>query len=154
MTTKRTRRIRNSKTLYEAYKVYRKTAVNPVSRTTYMAVCRGMNKRFVEALITGEVLDFRLAPHLGRMAIVKRKTRLCNMRIDWKKTKETGVLNYHENLHTRGYFCTLKWWKPYQSKGLQQYRFQLTRTYDRRMSSYFRSGRVDYPVYERKIRVD
>lgn len=155
MTKRRTRRIPNCLTLRDAHRAYLKTikggTVYDVPQGVYAGVCRALNERMVESIIDGTTLEASLGPRLGKFVIVKRKTPSLpsKMRVDWKRTKELGALIYYENEHTKGYYCTFKWRKSRIMPNRDKYFFQLIRRHDLKMSEYFRTGRVDYPVYEK-----
>ena len=63
----------------------------------------------IAGCITDEIDGFKLPFGLGY--IVASKFIPKNPAIDWKKSNESGVRVYHNNLHTFGYSVGVKWFR-------------------------------------------
>jgi hypothetical protein len=86
----------------------------------FRKVMYSFNKKVSEKVLAG--FHTQLPHHMGYIRIVGMKPK--NMMIDWKETKETGEVFYHDNRHTDGLVFAWNWQKfNHLVKNMQHYTF-------------------------------
>ena len=93
---------------YPYYKEQQKKRNKTVhSRALYKAICKELNKQIAKFIIEG--FHVELPSKLGILKVIKRKTNLDNLRVDFDATKKLGQTVYHLNLHSDGWYGSWKW---------------------------------------------
>lgn len=98
-------------TLEEIYQIYvedRADWDNVINKKDWMRVAKRILYD-LSILIIKENFIFHMPNRLGKIGIRKRKNSGERLRVDWKKTKETGVLSHHLNRHTDWYYFQWHW---------------------------------------------
>ena len=122
-----------------------------VDYKTYRAICTDFNKSIVEDILM-KAVEFKVPYRLGNIRIKKKKMNFKPdnrkyLKLDWKRTNETGIRVYHLNDHTDGYNHRWYWEKSKAIiKNKKKYYFEATRSNKRRLASLLKdeySG-VDY----------
>lgn len=142
----------NAKVLRDVYLSYIKGKRSDpklgVTEPVFIGVCTMINELMITSIIEGKVTEAAPIASMGKFMAVKRTMKYNKLRVDWKKTQDFGKLMYHDNRHTKGYYCTFKWVKPKRNLGRLVMNFKILRKYDKLMSDLFGSNKVDYPVSE------
>ena len=137
--------------LRDSFKDFNKkqAAGNPfsVDYKTYRSVCEEFNKKVVEDILY-EAGEFKLPYRLGEIRIQKKKMlfETSKMKIDWKATKEAGLIVYHMNDHRDNYRYRWYWKKKnviVQNKTL--YSFIPSRANKRELAKLLKTEKsIDY----------
>ncbi len=137
--------------LRDSYKDFKKSqvpgALFNIDYNTYRTVCEEFNKRVVSDILL-EAGEFNLPYRLGDIRIQKKKMKIetSKMKIDWKTTRESGVVVYHMNDHRDNYRYRWYWRKKnviVQNKTL--YSFTASRANKRELARLLKTDRsIDY----------
>lgn len=142
----------NAKVLRDVYHSYIKGKRSDpklgVAEPVFIGVCTMINELMITSIIEGKLTEVAPIASMGKFTAVKRAVKYNKLRVDWKKTQEYGKLMYHDNRHTKGFYCTFKWVKPKRNLGRIAMNFKILSKYDKLMSNLFGSNKVDYPVSE------
>lgn len=130
--------------LYEHYKANTiKDLIVPLK--TFKAILGNYNTELINHILNAE--EVRLGSRLGYLRIKKVKIefkRSEGLKIDWKRTKETGNKIFHLNEHRNGYFYKFTWRKgvvPY----IKAYSFIVSRHNKRRLPQILKNNKeIDY----------
>lgn len=143
-------------TSVEAYKFYKKTHPNPVNQQTYAKVIKTLNKKCIDLIYNGLVLN--VPANLGFIGITESKTTVVftdegeidmkksSISTDWCRTnklwREKPELKhkkyiFYDNSHTGGRRFVIKWNRKYvASVALPNYAFIPTRAFKRNLTQY------------------
>ena len=104
-------KFRNTKTMRDAYKLYKSEYPGTIDYSTYASIIKTFNKQLMDKILN-DAFEFEMPYRLGTLRIKKTKTWFDpkTMKVDWKKTKEIGKRVYHMNEHTN-YFNFRFFWK-------------------------------------------
>lgn len=97
-----------------------------VDMKTFKEVCYMFNKLLVKKVVNG--FHTQLPHRMGFIRIVRKKSQVGKMAIDFKATKEHGFTIYHDNRHSDGWHGEWSWRKPnHVVKNMIHYSFKPTR---------------------------
>jgi hypothetical protein len=114
-----------------SYSHYKKGRKNALPRHLYREVCKEVNKGIADACKEG--FHVNLPAKLGILKVIKRKTNLDNLRVDFNATKKAGKTIFHLNLHSDGWYGSWKW-KRFTSIIGRSYHYMFKPTEDNRTS--------------------
>lgn len=105
---------KNRLTLIDVYKEYpySQDTTSPYycTKKEFTEINKAFNLLLVRYLInTGELYKF--PGGLGNIKVRKRKARLDEQFIDFKKTKALGKTVHFQNMHSGGFYARFKWYK-------------------------------------------
>ena len=123
--------------LNHAYKFYKKKYYPKgeqykISKRAYRDICCDFNKMLVEDAFKGKII--KLPYSMGMIRIKKYKITYSKLKIDIKKTKETGKTHYLLDIPPDGYLARWIWLKLRCSiPNIKFYSFEPTWTNARRL---------------------
>lgn len=88
---------------------------------------------------------WEIPKNLGRIGIIKFKTKVSKMPVDWAKTKQYKKLIYHTNDHSLGYRMNHKWKQPKGIYGIGKYQYIPLRARARELAKIIKEGKCDFP---------
>lgn len=143
----KTKRIVSDYGVKDIYKYY-KGVTNKEDRLPYSIaskILKDANKAIADAVMMGNEIE--LGDSTGRLLIKKRKINFSSsnrLKVDWGRTKKTGIKVYHLNEHRNGY--NYRWfWKKTKIKNSTLYSFIACRRNKRTLSHILKNIKeVDY----------
>ena len=126
----------------DIYAYYKKTSIPELvlPYKKWREILVDLNKAIMNNIID-EAQTIRMGCNIGRLRIRKHKMSfkdVNNLRIDWEKTKKTGVKVYHLNEHRNGYRYRFYWVKG-RIEGGTMYSFIPTRENKRRLAKVLKT---------------
>ena len=130
--------------LTHAYKYYKTECKDkgekPVNSKIFREVMYTFFKLVVKKIVSG--YHVQLPHRMGFLRIVRRKSKVDNMSINFKATKELGMTIYHDNRHSDGWHGAWSWKKPnFTVKHMIHYTFKPTREMQKMIVEIFKTNK-------------
>lgn len=108
-----------------------------------VAIINASNEAISDSIINN-VSGFKLPMYLGYVVVSRYKPKSGMRYIDFKKSKEAGVIVYHTNFHSFGYQGRIQWLTAQLStcKNIGIYKFVAERKLSRAVSAKLQEGKV------------
>jgi hypothetical protein len=123
----------SKQTLTNCYKQYKK-AGGTLSEKEYRSICYLFN-----VTVASEIIDkgnnFKLPYSMGELCIYKNKMQYEKLHLDYKVWREQGIVSYHLNEHSDGWYAMLEWRKTgCKLKNRKDFEFKFTRNNNRQIT--------------------
>jgi hypothetical protein len=123
----------HKQSLNNCYKHYKESG-GTLDKKQYKEICYMFNKLLIEDIVD-KGNTYTLPYRLGEICVYKNKMQYQKLKLDYKVWKETGIVAYHLNEHSDGWYSMLEWRKKgCVLKNRNKFEFKLTRDNSRRIS--------------------
>ena len=150
-------RLGNTKTIKDSFIQYNKETKKgsefDIDYRTYRALCQDFNKAISKDILHHSK-ELKVPYRLGNIRIKKSKMNFSPdkrkyLKVDWKKTKETGIRVYHLNEHTDDFKFRWYWEKSKAIiKNKRSYYFEATRDNKRTLAKLLKSEDINIDYFE------